>query len=102
MTTWHGLLFLFGGGEYGKTFNDVWAIDLNTLEDKEGIGWRQLRKFNQDVEARSEGQPVGRSGHSAVLLAEHYLYILGGCVCVICSWTPLWTHLFINLFLGII
>ena len=82
---WRGLLILFGGGEYGKTYNDLWALDLKTLQKSDvdncwvmTQGWKQIMSYVVSPAANNILQPAGRSGHMCVIMQEHYLYVHGG------------------------
>lgn len=84
---WEGLLIVFGGGEYGRTFNDLWVLDLKSLERSDTSpgwimrrGWKQINPFIVDavITQADHEQPLGRSGHACLLLEEHFMYMLGG------------------------
>lgn len=81
---WQGFLILFGGGEYGVIFNDLWVLDLKSLlRDTAGrwiitSGWRQVNAHTSDEEAEAGSQPRSRSGHACCVLGDHFMHILGG------------------------
>jgi hypothetical protein len=60
--TWQGLLILFGGGEYGRTFNDLWALDLKSLERDGGSERDRDRGSERDRDRGSERDSERDSG----------------------------------------
>jgi hypothetical protein len=84
---WNGLLILFGGGEYGRTFNDLWVLDLKSHQPDQSNGnwimnrsWKQINAYTLDDDAEVSVQPLGRSGHACLVMQTHYMYIFGGYV----------------------
>mmetsp|Transcript_9414 Transcript_9414/g.17615 ORF Transcript_9414/g.17615 Transcript_9414/m.17615 type:complete len:506 (+) Transcript_9414:52-1569(+) len=82
---WNGLMILFGGGEYGQTYNDLWVLDLTSLQldNTSGEwtmhhGWKRINTYILDADAEARRQPLGRSGHACLVMQEYYMYIMGG------------------------